>query len=207
VTGEEGLGPPVLPPWYVAALAHEGGATDAVTVRAPKRRHGRDEVRMLWTLADSRVLRGAGAHGTVGAPWPHLQQVCRLERRRTVYRRGAVHHSLEITYAITSLPPPRAAARTLLALSRGHWGIENKTHYVRDVTFDEDRSQVRTGAAPQVMAAVRNLVLALLRRAGHANIAAALRTYAGRPAAAVAVVLPQSASNKHGGGPAGGPSG
>jgi len=178
----------VLPAWYVAALRREGGAYDAVTVRAPKRRHGRDEVRLLWALADPLVLRGAGAHGTVGAPWPHLAQACRVERRRTVHRRGQVHHEMEVTYAITSLPPARADARTLLGYLRGHWGIENKTHWVRDVTFDEDRSQTRTGAAPQVMAACRNLAIALLRRAGHLNIAAALRTYAGRPAAAALLV-------------------
>jgi hypothetical protein len=178
----------VLPPWYTDALAREGGAYDAVTLRAPKRRHGRAEVRLVWPLADPVVLRGAGTHGTAGAPWPHLAQVARVERRRTVYRRGQVHPMAEVTYAITSLPPQRASARTLLGHLRGHWGIENKTHWVRDVTFDEDRSQVRTGAAPQVMAAIRNLVLALLRRAGHPNMAAALRTYAGRPAAAVALL-------------------
>lgn len=189
MTGPDGTGEPVLPPWYVEGLRREGGAYDAVTVREPKRRHGRDEVRRLWALADPVVLRGAGLHGTVGEPWPHLQQVCRVERHRTVYRRGQVHHSVEITYAITSLPPARAAARTLLGHLRHHWGIENKTHWVRDVTFDEDRSQTRTGAAPQVMAACRNLAIALLRRAGHANLAAALRTYAGRPADAVALVL------------------
>jgi predicted transposase YbfD/YdcC len=144
---------------------------------------------MLWTLADPLVLRGAGTHGTVGAPWPHLHQVARLERRRAVSRRGQVHASVEVTYVITSLSPARADARRLLGHLRGHWGIENKTHYVRDVTFDEDRSQVRTGAAPQLMAAVRNLALALLRRVGHANIAEALRTYAGRPHTSVALVL------------------
>jgi len=160
-----------------------------VTVREPKRRHGRDEVRLLWALADPVVLRGAGAHGDVGAPWPHLRQVARVERRRTVHRRGHVHHSVEVTYAITSLAPARADARTLLGGLRGHWGIENRTHWVRDVTFDEDRSQVRTGAAPQVMAAIRNLAIALLRRAGHTNIAAALRTDAGRPADAVTLLL------------------
>jgi hypothetical protein len=170
-------------------LARAGGTYDAVTERAPKRRHSRDEVRLLWTRADPLVLRGAGVHGSVGAPWPHLAQVSRVERRRTVSRRGQVHPMVEVTYAITSLPPNRASARTLLGHLRGHWGIENKTHWVRDVTFDEDRSQVRTGAAPQVMAAMRNLVLALLRRAGHANIAAALRTYAGRPADAVTLIL------------------
>ncbi len=160
-----------------------------MTVRAPKRRHSHDEVRLVWTLADPVVLQGAGTHGTVGAPWPHLAQVARVERRRTVHRRGRVHPMVEVTYAITSLAPERADARTLLGHLRGHWGIENKTHWVRDVTFDEDRSQVRTGAAPQVMAALRNLVLALLRRAGHTNMAAALRTYAGRPADAVALFL------------------
>lgn len=144
---------------------------------------------MLWLLADPLVVRGAGVHGTVGAPWPHLKQVGRLERHRTAYRRGQVHASVEVTYLITSLPPARADARTVLGHSRGHWGIENRLHYVRDRTFDEDRSQVRTGAAPQLMAAVRNLALALLRRAGHANIAAALRTYAARSPAAVALVL------------------
>jgi hypothetical protein len=66
--------------------------------------------------------------------------------------------------------------------------IENKLHYVRDVTFDEDRSQVRSGAAPQATAACRNLALALLRRAGHANIAAATRTFAGRSGTAIALV-------------------
>jgi predicted transposase YbfD/YdcC len=181
----------VLPPWYVEALRREGGAYDAVTARAPKRRHGRDEVRRLWALTDPVVLRGAGVRGTVGEPWPALRQVARVERHRTVSRRGHVHHSVEVTYAITSLPPERADARTLLGHLRGHWGIENKTHWVRDVTLDEDRSQVRTGAAPQVMAATRNLAVALLRRVGHTNIAAALRTYAGRPADAVTLVLPR----------------
>ncbi len=94
-----------------------------------------------------------------------------------------------MSYAITSLPPARADAAALLAYLRGHWGIENRLHWVRDVTFDEDRSQTRVGAAPQVMAACRNLALALLRRAGHACIAAALRTYAGRPRHAAALVL------------------
>ncbi len=115
----------MLPPWYTDALAREGGGYDAVTVREPKRRHGRDEVRLLWALADPVVLRGAGVHGSVGAPWPHLAQVARVERRRTVYRRGQVHPMLEVTYAITSLSPDRVGARTLLGHLRGHWGIES----------------------------------------------------------------------------------
>ncbi len=115
-----------------------------------------------------------------------------MERRRIVHAHGRTTQQVEISYGITSLPPDRADAHTLLTYFRGHWGIENTLHYVRDVTFDEDRSQTRTGAAPQVMATIRNLALALLRRAGHTNIAAALRTYAGRAPQAVALVLTPS---------------
>ena len=75
------------------------------------------------------------------------------------------------------LPATAAGAKRLLKVSRGHWGIENRVHWVRNVTFDEDRSQIRTGAAPQVMAGLRNLVIALMRRAGHTNVAAALRRH------------------------------
>lgn len=63
----------------------------------------------------------------------------------------------------------------MLDLSRGHWSIENRLHWVRDVTFDEDRSQVRKFAGPQVMASIRNLAISLLRMAGAKNIAQALR--------------------------------
>lgn len=84
---------------------------------------------------------------------------------------------VQVSYVITSLPATDADARRLLTISRGHWGIENRVHWVRDVTFDEDRSQVRLGAAPQVMAGLRNLVISLVRRAGHSNVAAALRRH------------------------------
>jgi predicted transposase YbfD/YdcC len=108
--------------------------------------------------------------------WPHLAQVCRLDR--IVTRKDKT--SRELAYAVTSLPAARATPQELLALWRGHWGIENRVHWVRDVTFDEDRCQVRSGAAPQVLAACRNLVIGLLRVAGNANIAAALRRCATR---------------------------
>jgi hypothetical protein len=64
---------------------------------------------------------------------------------------------------------------------RGHWGIENKTHWVRDVTYDEDRSQIRTGTGPQVMATLRNAAIGALRLAGVTNIAAANRHHARNP--------------------------
>ncbi len=95
---------------------------------------------------------------------------------------------MEVAYFVTSLPPDRANAATLLRHQRGHWQIENGLHYVRDVTFDEDRSAVRSGAAPQTLAACRNLAIALLRRAGLAPIAAGLRTFAGRPHSAIRLI-------------------
>src|SRR4051794_1130355 len=146
---------------------------------------------MLWLLADPEVNSYVGSAGSVGEPWPHLQQVGRLERRRTPVRRGQAvgPTEVEVTYLITSQAAVRAGPGQVLQGSRDHWGIENRTHWIRDVTWDEDRSQVRSGAAPQLLAACRNLALSLLRRRGCANIAAALRTNASRPAQSVQLFL------------------
>jgi predicted transposase YbfD/YdcC len=139
----------------------------------------------LWVLADPELNEYVGSSGEAGEAWPHLHQVCRLEQQRSLKGKTKV----KVSYAITSLPWHKADAQRLLRLKRGHWGIENKLHWVRDVTMDEDRCQVRSGAAPQVLAGCRNLALALLRRYKADNIAAALRTCAGRPRMAVALVL------------------
>ncbi len=96
--------------------------------------------------------------------------------RRTTTRRGK--KSVEIVYLITSADNQAASPATLAAWIQGRWGIENRLHWVRDVTFDEDRSQVRTGHAPRVMATLRSLAISLLRASGHENIAAATRHHA-----------------------------
>ena len=103
--------------------------------------------------------------------WPHLAQICRLVRTT---RRGGIE-TVEIDYAVTSVPRDQADAATLLAWWRGHWGIENRSHYVRDVTLDEDACRIRTGQAPQNLAALRNAIVSMLRLEGHTNIAAGLR--------------------------------
>ena len=100
-----------------------------------------------------------------------MGQVCRLER---VVRRDG-QETREVEYAITSAGPEWADAGLLLDVWRGHWGIENRLHWVRDVTMGEDASRIRTEAAPQVMAGLRNAAISLLRLAGVANIAEALR--------------------------------
>ena len=116
--------------------------------------------------------------------WPLMQQVCCVER--AVTRKGVT--GKETAYAITSLSPGQVGVQGLLRLWRGHWGIENRLHYVRDVTMQEDASQVRSGAAPQVMAALRNVVLGLLRQTGATNIAAALRHYSYKPLETLALL-------------------
>lgn len=138
-------------------------------------RHGdRWEERRLWASAE-----------LVGySDWPHLAQVCRVER--IVTRKGTT--TSEVAYAVTNLSPKAAGPKRLLALWRGHWSIEDRLHWVRDVTLDEDRSQVRSGSGPQVMAAFRNLTIGLLRLAGHRNIAASLRRNAAHPTEALALV-------------------
>jgi len=115
--------------------------------------------------------------------WPGGQQVLRVER--TCRQRGKT--TRQVRYAITSLGP-EITPTVLLEHVRGHWGIENRLHWVRDVTLGEDASQVRSGSAPQILAALRNTVLGLLRGAGWTNIAAALRSYAWQPGTALALL-------------------
>lgn len=122
---------------------------------------GRVETRRLWV---TKALCGY-------LDWPGAKQVCKLERE--VFRRGAT--SVDARYFITSLEVARPKA--LMEIARGHWGIENRLHWVRDVSMGEDGSQVRSGSAPQVMAALRNVVIGLLRQHGVSNVAAAIRHY------------------------------
>jgi predicted transposase YbfD/YdcC len=118
--------------------------------------------------------------------WPGLHQVLKLER--TVINKTTGEVREEIVYGVTSLSPQRATPAQLNELWRKHWTIENKLHWVRDVTFDEDRSQVRSGNVPQVMAALRKIAISALRLRNVTNIAAALRRYAARPALAFTAI-------------------
>jgi len=146
------------------------------TARTIDMGHGRIEQRNITT---SEALVGY-------SDWPGLAQVFELGRHVLIQNTG--EERVEVVYGVTSLRPERATPGHLLALVRGHWQIENKSHWVRDVTFDEDRSQVRCGNIPQVMAALRNTAIGLLRWAGHTNIAAACRRLAAQPVQALALI-------------------
>jgi hypothetical protein len=108
--------------------------------------------------------------------WPGVAQVCRIESAVT----EGGETTCEVSYAITSVPRARGGAAALLGWHRGHWGIENRVHYVRDVTMGEDSNRTRVGSGPQVLAALRNAVISHLRIAGSTNIAASLRRNAAR---------------------------
>jgi len=142
---------------------------DCREVAAAERGHGRVERRHLRASTD---LNGY-------LDWPGLGQVFRLERtwRERGVDKRAVH------YGITSLPPVDADAARLLAHKRGHWSIENRLHYVKDVVLGEDRSLLHQGAGPSVMAQLRDTALGLLRQAGHQRVAAQLRYHSRHPQA------------------------
>lgn len=116
--------------------------------------------------------------------WPGAAQVMRIERTREIKGKASV----EIAYFVTSLPKTDAAPARLLALARAHWAIENKLHWRRDVSMNEDRCRVRAGARP--LASLRNAALALIRKTGlstpaareafAADRSAALQTVTGR---------------------------
>lgn len=116
--------------------------------------HGRYERRTVWTcIALSEWLKELG--------WSGVGQVLMRCCEREIIKTG--EKSTEYSYAITSLTPPKANAARIQALWRGHWSIENKLHYVRDVSMGEDSNQCHTGNTPQAMAAIRNALLGLIR--------------------------------------------
>lgn len=148
--------------------------------QATDRGHGRRTTRTIKVIQAPTAATLPGWIEFAGAA-----QVAQL--RRTVTRGGK--KSIEVVYLITSATHTHAPPATLAAWIQGHWTIENRLHWVRDVTFDEDRSHVRTGNAPHVMATLRNITIGLLRLTGWNNIAAALRHHARDPAKTVTWLL------------------
>lgn len=178
---------------------HEQGAHWLLTVKGNQPGLRRQLAELPWKSAKTAhrsVIDGHGRRETrtlkvvtiaAGIAFPHAAQAIQITRKTRPLRarsgRAGTSNKwrAETVYAITDLPPHQARPDELATWLRGHWHIENKLHWVRDVTFTEDHSRVRTGAAPQVMATFRNLVISLNRLAGATNIAAALRHHARDP--------------------------
>jgi len=137
--------------------------------------HGRIETR---TVKMTAVAAGLG--------FPHARLALQVQRRSR--RAGSRRWRTETVYAITDLTLSQTTAAELADALRAHWGIENRLHWVRDVTFAEDLSQIRTGHGPAVMAMLRNLAISLHRQAGAHNIAAACRTVSRHPGHALSMI-------------------
>jgi predicted transposase YbfD/YdcC len=144
-------------PWRAAVL---NDRTDETT-------HGRREIRRM-KISTARP----------GFPFPHAAQAIQIKRRRTDHRTGKT--TIVTIHAITDLKPGRITHSQLAALIRGHWSIE-ALHHIRDVTYREDASRIRTGTAPRIMAGLRNLAIGLARLIGWTNIAAATDHYRSHP--------------------------
>ena len=139
--------------------------------------HGRLEVREIWTSTQMNEW--------FQKEWAGIAQVFRI--RRTVKEKGEERR--EIVYGITNLPRNKADAKRLLELNRKHWWIENRLHYRRDVTLEEDASQVRSQGAPEVLAALNGGLLALLDFQGVKNVAKQMRHLCAQPREALQLLL------------------
>jgi predicted transposase YbfD/YdcC len=139
--------------------------------------HGRIERRTLTVSSD---LKGY-------IDWPYVEQVFKLEREFKQLTTGQV--TQEVVYGVSSLTAAEVGADQLLAITRRHWGIENGLHYRRDVTLREDRSRLRTGQAPHMLAAINNLVLGVMAHLGYTNAPPARRHFAAHLEEAVHLVL------------------
>ena len=141
---------------------------------AEERGHGRWERRTIQVMdAPEHITRR----------FPHARQVALVERyvtRITRVKKGkrwarkAIRSAVAVLI-ITSLDAREASPAHLAGYIRGHWTIENKVHWVRDVTLGEDSSRIRTGPRPRIMATLRNLAIGLIRQAGYRKIAATIR--------------------------------
>ncbi|MEU5306857.1 ISAs1 family transposase, partial [Streptomyces noursei] len=131
--------------------------------------HGRRETRSV------RVLTVTG----LGLDFPHVVQAAKILRHRTNTKTGRT--ARQTVYAITDLTSREASPQRIGRLARSQWVIENRLHHVRDTTFREDASKIRTGHGPENMAALRNLAINTLRDHGHPNIAAGLREMSFHP--------------------------
>lgn len=143
--------------------------------------HGRLEVRTCALVPLDGVDEGVAA-------LPGRHQAFRIVRERTVISTGKC--SVEATHGLTSLGPERAGPAEVLALNRGHWEIENRLHYVRDFSYDEDRSRVRNGKLPRNLACLSNAAISIVRLRGRfRHQPQAHRHYAARQDEALREVL------------------
>jgi predicted transposase YbfD/YdcC len=151
-------------PWPQVPIGHASAG----------RGHGRQETRTIQVLPAPAGL------------FPHAAQAFLI--RRTVRNLDGAPLSQAVSIGLTSLPPGQASPERLAGYARGHWAIENQLHWVRDTAFAEDHAQLRTGSAPHVLAALRNLAIGALHAAGQHKITASLRAISRNPIRVLAIL-------------------
>lgn len=140
--------------------------------------HGRIETRRIWC---SSLLNDY-------VDFPNVNQVVCIEREVLKIKKETT--TKERAYGITSQSSDKASPEKILSQNRKHWSIENKIHYVLDVTFDEDRSRIRNLNGPMVMTCLRRFAISLLRLNGESNIAKAFRKFWAKPHLAIRLAIP-----------------
>ncbi|WP_329295960.1 ISAs1 family transposase [Streptomyces sp. NBC_01455] len=154
-------------PWRDIAVQHTASVTG----------HGRRESRSVKTCG---IADGLG-----GIAFPHARLAIRVHRRR---KPTGQRESRESVYAVASMDAHQTSPADLATAIRGHWGIENSSHHIRDVTFAEDTSTVHTGTAPRAMATLRNLAIGALKTLGAHNIAKTTRAIRDEPRPALPIL-------------------
>jgi predicted transposase YbfD/YdcC len=183
-----------------AEYLHKRGAHYMLTVKGNQPGLREQLASLPWNAVPTGHKETETSHGrrvtrtyqvvtiAAGILFPHAAQALRIVRTRK--RKGSTKKATrETVYAVTSLTAAQAQPAELAGYVRRHWHVENKLHWVRDVTMGEDLSRTRTGGGPRMMASLRNLALSILRLAGHANIAKALRHNARKPKRAIDLVM------------------
>jgi len=138
--------------------------------------HGRLELRKIYCSSEINDY----------VEFPYVQQVFCIERFTELIKKNS--HRGEVAYGITNMPGELFSPEDVLRYNRNHWGIENKSHYVRDVTYDEDRSKVRKKNGPEIMANLRNLCISIMRLKGIKNIAQGTRNFMLNPQLAIKLI-------------------
>lgn len=156
--------------WNAAVDAGDGIDLDHPQHETCQRAHGRIDRHRVWSASVPSTIT-----------FPHARTYIIVERESSTL--GDVRTSIETRYYVTDLTTDDASIEHLFRLVHGHWSIENSLHWVRDVTFGEDLSQVRTGTLPRILATLRNLAIGIIRHATYrsVNIAAATRQLARQP--------------------------
>lgn len=182
-----------------AEYLHGRGAHYVLTVKGNQKALRNQLAGLPWTDVPIGHRETDTGHGRVvtrtykvvtiaaGIIFPHAAQAVQIVRTRK--RKGGTKRATrETVYAVTSLTAAQAQPTELAHHIRGHWHVENKLHWVRDVTMGEDASRARTGGGPRMMASLRNLAISLLRLTAHTNIAKAIRHMGRKPKRAIKLI-------------------